>query len=113
VPGAIARVMLDPTHFLAFGQYDSELFAPILSERIFRPSVAGWNVGVYDDRVRVAGFMWPDMEAALRGAAYVVDEPHGAGHLILFAEDPAFRGAWEGPSRLLLNALLLGPSLPR
>jgi hypothetical protein len=114
VPGAIVRVHFDPTHFLTFGQSDTVLYASMLSDRILRPSVAGWNVGLYArEGLRAAGFIWPAMEEALRGMAYVVDEPRGKGHVILFAEDLAFRGAWEGPSRLLLNAFLLGPILRR
>jgi hypothetical protein len=55
--------------------------------------------------------MWPSMEEAIRGLAYLVHERHGAGHVVLFAEDPAFRGAWEGLDRLLLHAILLPKSL--
>ena len=47
----------------------------------------------------------------LKGAPYVWDEPTGRGHVTLFADDPAFRTFLHGAHRLLLNAILLGPSL--
>ena len=33
------------------------------------------------------------------------------GQIILFPNDPFFRGYFEGSGRLLLNALILGPGL--
>jgi hypothetical protein len=67
---------------------------------------------VGDDLV-VAGFTWPENTLAhLRGTAYVIDEPSGSGRAVLFAADPNFRLLWPSLSRLFLNALLFGPSVP-
>ena len=57
--------------------------------------------------------MWPSMEEALAGRAYLVAERQGSGKVLLFAESPTFRGAWPSTSVLLSNAVLLGPSLLR
>ena len=35
----------------------------------------------------------------------------GRGQIILFADDPNFRGYFWGTSRLFLNAVLLGPGV--
>lgn len=110
-PGAIVRLRLDPTHYLTLGEREVA-HAPLLSDRILTPSRTGRTVARIDDeRPRRSGFMWPVMEEALKGQAFLVEEPHGRGRVILFAEDPGFRGTWEGLHRLLLNGLLLGPSL--
>jgi Zinc carboxypeptidase len=110
-PGAILRVEVDPTHPLSLGQ-GGALWAPYLSDRLLQPSVAGKNViTVAAEDARAAGFMWPVMEEAVRGKAYLVEERIGRGAAVLFAEDPAFRGVWEGLHRFLLNALLVRPGL--
>jgi hypothetical protein len=44
---------------------------------------------------------------ALHGTPAVLHESFGAGHVVLFAFDPAFRAYAEGTQRLLANALLL------
>ena len=46
----------------------------------------------------------------LRGTAFLVDEPLGDGHVVLFTNDPMFRGWWRALDRLVLNAVLLGPT---
>ena len=110
-PGAIVRLRLDPMHYLTLGESEVA-HAPVLSDRILTPSKTGRTVARIDrDRPRRSGFMWPVMEEALKGQAFLVEEVHGRGRVILFAEDPGFRGTWEGLHRLLLNGLLLGPSL--
>ncbi len=112
-PGAIVRLNYDPTHFVSFGQ-DESGYALVLSDRIFEPVEDGVNVALYDEPdLRVAGFMWPSMEEALAGKAYVIVERHGKGNVTLFAEHPYFRGVWPTTARLLLNALFLGPTLSR
>lgn len=110
-PGAIVRLELDPTHYLTLGERGFA-HAPLLSDRILTPSKTGRTVARIDaERPRRSGFMWPVMEEALKDKAFLVEESHGRGRVILFAEDPGFRGTWEGLHRLLLNGLLLGPSL--
>jgi hypothetical protein len=111
VPGAIFRVELDSTHYLTLGKGNS-IAVPVLSDRILTPSVAGRTVGRVDaDDPLIAGFTWPVMEEALKGQAWLVEERRGKGRVILFAEDPSFRGVWEGLHGLLLNAVLIAPSV--
>jgi hypothetical protein len=110
-PGAIARLLADLDHLFAVGG-DEQFVAPVMSDRLLRASRDGQTVVSFaQEDARLAGFMWPSMEEAIRGLAYLVHERHGAGHVVLFAEDPAFRGAWEGLDRLLLHAILLPKSL--
>jgi hypothetical protein len=110
-PGAIVRLQLDDSHYLTLGE-GRTAHAPVLSDRILTPSRGGRTVARIDsENPRRSGFMWPVMEEALKGKAFLVEETRGRGRVILFAEDPGFRGTWEGLHRLLLNGLLLGPSL--
>ncbi len=110
-PGAILSLDVDLTHFLTLGEH-ATTHAPVYSDRLMREPEEGSAVATFaKEEPRVAGFMWPAMEDAIRGMAFLTHEPRDRGHLILFAEDPSFRGTWEGLDRFLLNAVLLGPSL--
>jgi hypothetical protein len=111
VPGIHADVLLDRTHWLTAG-YDAPRLTVLLSGDLFlTPSREGENVAVFATRgplVR-AGFTWPgNTERLLRGTALLVDEPTGKGHVVLFANQPMFRGWWRALDRLVLNALILG-----
>jgi hypothetical protein len=59
----------------------------------------------------LAGFTWPESRPRLEGALLVATEPVERGRVVLFAEEPAFRGFWRGTFPLLLNAALFGPAL--
>lgn len=63
------------------------------------------------DRLRLSGLLWPEAAKRLADTAYVTRERRGKGQVILFRENPAFRGFLLGPRRLLVNALLLGSGL--
>lgn len=113
VPGAIMRASLDLTHPLTFG-YESDVIAVLIAgDDFYRPSKEGSNpVGFVGGDLLVAGFAWPDnTEKYLDGTAWMVDEPLGSGRLVLFADDPNFRLIWPSLSRLLLNAILIGPTV--
>lgn len=113
VPGAIFRVDLDDHHFLTMGKRDW-VAVPVLSDRILTPSIGGRTVGrINAERPLIAGYTWPVMAEALKDQAWLVEETRGRGRVVIFAEDPSFRGTWEGLHGLLLNAVLIGPSLGR
>ncbi len=114
VPGAILKVKLDQHHFLTFG-YGELLNVFVDSDYIFTPSKQGRNVAAYveEKELRVSGFIWKKMQKALPEQAYLIDEPTGRGHVILYADDPNFRAYWDGLNRLFFNSILFGPSLRR
>jgi hypothetical protein len=107
-PGSIFNVELDPAHPVAFG-YRGELAAFKAGLRSFDPDGPGQHVGIFKDAEPVSGYVNPEDERWLRGRSYVSVEPAGNGALVLFADDPNFRGAWHGMTRLFLNACLLLP----
>jgi hypothetical protein len=113
VPGAIMRATLDRRAPLTYGYEQDSLPVLVDSAYFFRPSKEGTNAVVFAaDPARtlhVAGFVWPTTEALLRGTAYVIDEPAGRGHVVLFAEDPNFRAIWRSTTRLFFNSFLFQP----
>jgi hypothetical protein len=114
VPGAIVKVKLDQNHFLTYG-YGESLNVLVDSEYLFSLSKQGWNVATYceEKELRVSGFIFEEMKKALPGQVYLIDEPTGRGHVILYADDPNFRAYWDGLGRLFFNSILFGPSLRR
>lgn len=113
VPGAIMRATLDRRTPLTYGYEQETLPVLVDSAYFFRPSKEGTNAVVFssdDGRpLHVAGFIWPTTEQLLRGTAYVIDEPAGRGHVVLFAEDPNFRAIWRSTTRLFFNSFLFQP----
>lgn len=111
--GALVRVELDRTHWLAAG-LDGEIAAMVEGDRIFTPIRldSGRNAGVYAARERLvaSGLVWPEVADQLARKAFLIHQPMGAGHLVAFAEDPSFRGYAEATGLLLANAVLLGPA---
>jgi hypothetical protein len=62
-------------------------------------------------RLRLAGYLWPEMPARLAGSVYLWTERIGRGRVIGFAGDPNFRDHFRGLLPLFANAVLLGPSM--
>lgn len=110
VPGAIMRATLDRTTYLTYGYDETQLPVLVNSGYFFRPSKEGTNAVVFspdeNQTLHLSGFVWPNTERLLRGTAYVMDEPVGRGHVVLFAEDPSFRGIWRTTLRLFFNSIL-------
>ncbi len=115
IPGAIARARVNRNSFLTIG-YDA-VSMPLFVEGdiLFKPSESGSNVLTFDeDRLKISGFFWEgDTEQVLHGTSALIDEPIQAGHVILFTFEPGFRMIWTSTIRLLLNAVLYGPSQPQ
>ena len=109
--GSYLSVELKPTHWLAFG-------VPSRIPSMFRESealIADGDVeaiGRYAEprRLALSGLVWPEAVGYIAGTAHLVREKHGAGQVILFANDPVFRGYSLGTQRLFLNATVLGPA---
>lgn len=120
LPGSIFKAELDPRSFLSYGyphQGDARISVavPLDGNRFFRKKAEGGGAVVFssDDKVAkiLSGWEWPeDTEKNLKGAVWLHDEPVGRGHVIWFASDPTQRAMWPGLTRMLLNAILLGPS---
>lgn len=111
VPGAIMRATVDRTTYLTYGLEQDELPVLLSSGYFFRYSKEGTNALVFNARPRrpltISGFVWEgNTERLLQGTAYLIDEPMGSGHVILFAEEPFFRGIYRSVTRPFFNSIL-------
>ncbi len=66
------------------------------------------RVAVYTDKPRLAGFTSDDNLKKIAGTPAVVAERLGKGAVLLYLDNPNFRGFWRGGSRLFLNGLFFG-----
>ena len=118
VPGAFARAVFDSEAWMASG-YGADMPMLVNSDRVWLAPEGPTSprqriVARYAprDSVRVSGHMWEENLDRLPDSVAVYEERIGRGRVILFAEDPNFRGYFRGADRLFLNAVLLAPSAP-
>jgi hypothetical protein len=113
VPGAHFDAVFDLTHWLTLGVEKQRTTVLVDGDAFVKLSKDGSNVAVFPltGPLKRAGFTFPDnTERLLKGTALLVEEKVGRGHLVLFANDPLFRGWWRALDRVVMNAILLGPS---
>ncbi len=110
IPGTIMRLIVDNSHPLGYG-YEREIHAPKLSGSVFELSERGYNVAIFADNPKLAGYITEENIKKVAGSAYLVHESHGRGSVILFFENPTYRAFWRGLSRLLLNAVMFGQAM--
>jgi hypothetical protein len=110
IPGSIFRATLDRTHWLTLGYERDQLAVFLYTTTLMTPSEKGDNPVVFvGNDLTLAGFTWPNnTEKLLRGSVWAAVENVGQGRVVLFAENPLFRGFWRGPAKLVTNAMLLG-----
>ncbi len=116
VPGAVVRLTGDTLSPLLAGIRDMEFPGLIFSGRIYTPPRdlrAGEAVVRYvtQPRLRLAGYLWPEVPQRLAESVYLWTESAGRGRVIGFAGDPNFRDGWRGLLQLFANAVFLGPSM--
>lgn len=110
VGGIILQTDLDLTHPLAFGYTRPNL--PVYKNNTvwLKPSKNAYStVAQYTTNPHIDGFISREnLEEKAKGSASLVVSRLGGGRVILFADNPNFRGSWYGTNRLFLNAIFLG-----
>ncbi|MGW9686894.1 M14 metallopeptidase family protein [Flagellimonas sp. 2504JD1-5] len=113
VGGVILKVDLDVTHPLAFGYRDTSI--PVYKNNTvwLSPSKNAYaTVAKYAENPHIDGFVTKkNMEDNLKPSASLIVSKLGSGRVVLFADNPNFRGSWYGTNRLFLNALFLGDKI--
>jgi hypothetical protein len=110
VGGIIAETEIDLTHPLAFGYRNSRI--PVYKNNTvwLAPSKNAYStVARYTDNPVIDGFITEtNRDTFLKKSASLLVSPMGSGRVVMFADNPNFRGSWYGTNRLFLNALFLG-----
>jgi len=110
IGGIILKADIDVTHPLAFGYRDATI--PVYKNNTvwLAPSKNAYaTVAQYAKDAHIDGFITKkNKDTFLAKSASLVVSQRGNGRVILFADNPNFRGSWYGTNRLFLNALFLG-----
>lgn len=106
IGGAIFAADLDDSHPLGFGYSDRAIF---LHKNVKEPMEATENpfatVIAYTDDPVYSGYVSDENRDKLAGTPALIADRSGEGSVILFADNPNFRGYWYGTNKLFLNAL--------
>ena len=106
IGGAIFSADLDVSHPLGFGYADRAIFLHKNVEEPMEPTDNPFaTVIAYTDAPVYSGYVSADNRDALAGTPALIAERSGNGTVILFADNPNFRGYWYGTNKLFLNAL--------
>jgi hypothetical protein len=112
IAGSIYRADVDLTNPIAFGLTSRNLYVFRNGTTFLKPSRNPYTTVVrYAAKPLVSGYVSKGNVQKISNSAAVVVSKQGAGRVVLFADDPVFRSYWHSTSRLLSNALLLGPLL--
>lgn len=113
VGGVILEADLDLTHPLTFGYQEARVPVYKNNEVWLKPSINAYaTVSKYTRDAHIDGFLTEkNRKEFLSKSASLLVSPLGRGRVVLFADNPNFRGSWYGTNRLFLNALFLGKQI--
>ncbi len=110
IGGAILKTSIDRTHPLCFGYLQDKLNVYKNNTVWLLPSKNEYsNIAVYDKNPHVDGFIsQKNINDFMKSSASVIVSQIGNGRVIMFADNPLFRGSWYGTQRMFNNALFFG-----
>ena len=113
IGGAIFAVELDLTHPLCFGYHTNNLPVYRNSTVWIKPSKNPYStVARYTEDPLIDGFITDkNLNEYLKKSASLIVSRIGNGRVVMFAENPNFRGSWYGTNRLFLNGIFLGQKI--
>ncbi|MCV6631618.1 MAG: zinc carboxypeptidase, partial [Flavobacteriaceae bacterium] len=109
VGGAIFRAYIDHTHPLGFGYQDKSIPVYKNNKIWLAPSKSRFSTVLrYTQTPHIDGFITEkNLNTYLKNSAPLLVSKSGKGTVVLFGNNPNFRGSWFGTNRLFLNALFL------
>ena len=113
IGGIILNADLDLTHPLAFGYHDKSI--PVYKNNnvfINKTKDDYSSVAIYSEDFHIDGYISElNRKEYIPGAASLIVSNVGSGRVIVFADNPNFRGTWYGTNKLFLNAIFLGDNI--
>jgi hypothetical protein len=110
--GAFLRIETDPNVWLAWGLPETLPALTRSRDTLVAHSPVQVAARFADvETLQLGGLLWPEAAGRLAHTAYATREGKGRGQVILFLNEPEFRGWTLGTRRMLVNAILYGPGL--
>ncbi len=108
--GAILKVNLDNEDWMTFGLSKS-IPAIFGGSRVLMAKSPVSIPARFADNVniRISGLLWPEARERIAESVFATHESKGKGQIILFSQDPNFRGYFYGTRAMFVNAILYGP----
>lgn len=110
IGGAIFNVDLDITHPVAYGYHDKNIPVYKNNTVFMAPSKNSFStVAQYTENPHIDGFVSQEnIDNYITRSASIITSRIGKGRVVLFADNPNFRGAWYGTNKLFMNAIFFG-----
>ncbi len=110
IGGSIFQVDLDITNPIGFGYTDRNVAVYRNGLTFLQPSKNPYTtVARYKANPLIGGYLHKASAPKVANSAAVLMSGEGQGRIILFSDNPNFRGTWYGTNKLFLNALFFGP----
>ena len=107
--GSIFSIDLDTTHPIGYGFSKRKVSVYKNNSTFFQNSTSAYNtIAQYTNTPLVGGYLHPNSLKMIKNSPSILVGTEGSGRVILFADEPNFRGTWYGTNKLFLNALFLG-----
>lgn len=110
IGGAIFEVDLDITHPIAYGYHDLKI--PIYKNNsvFISPAKNRFStVAKYTQNPHIDGYVsQQNIDNYMKKSAAIIVSKIGNGRVVMFADNPNFRGAWYGTNKLFMNAIFFG-----
>jgi hypothetical protein len=107
--GSIFKIDLDTTHPVGYGFTNKYVSVYKNGLTFFQKSTNPYNtVAQYLNEPVVGGYVHETTLKKMRNNPSILIGQEGMGRVVLFADEPNFRGAWYGTNKLFLNALFYG-----
>lgn len=112
IGGSIYMGNLDITHPLGFGFTNRELPVYRNTSVFIEQSKNPFNTVIkYTSKPLLSGYIHPSNLEKIKNSVSLQVSNVGQGRAVLFVDDPAFRGYWNGTNKLFFNALFFGSNI--
>ena len=107
--GSIFQADLDTTHPIGFGFSSRKISVYRNGQTYLAPSTNPYSTVLqYTDNPLIGGYLHPNSAKKVKNSAAINIAQEGEGRIIMFTDNPNFRGTWYGTNKLFLNALFFG-----